>query len=134
MTSMELRRQVQHPGAAYGFPIPQSVVLVLLYVGLLRLASLHWSTALRFSPDPTDLQALLFSGQPFTLLQFLGALNLVFVIYLWLDYRMRSAGRGGTRSLVWVPYLGASLLLLDLSYAYWQLSHLEAVQAVGRIL
>lgn len=106
--------------------MPQSVVLVLLYVGVVRLLALHWSTVRLYAED---LAPVGWSSYPPARLVVI--LNLAFVLYLWLDYRSRSAS-GKTRVAL-VACVGASLLLAYLTWVFWQLTS-EPAPGLERML
>jgi hypothetical protein len=124
---MEIHRRLRRKRAPLG-PIPQSVVVVLLYVGLVRLVALHWASMLAFSDHPeATLGELLGRAEPtaLSLPGLLTGINLLFAVFLVLDGRAALREASGARLVPLVAYVGAGALLLRLTVAVWRLPHLE---------
>jgi len=100
------------------------VVVVLLYVGLVRLVLLPVWVQLVSPSDGLQYQVGELLGQPSamgpTLLHVLLGINILLLLYLWVNYRarMRVGNPGATTA---IAFGGAGLLLLYLS---WVLSRL----------
>jgi len=124
-------------GAGSGGPIPQSVVLVLLYVGLLRLVGLQLAVAIPSSHYPAaTLQAFMAGADSagLSLPGVISGINLLFVVYLWLGFRATIRSGPGGRLVSLVAYLGSGFLLLYLTHAFWRLSQAHIPWTLERVL
>lgn len=109
--------KLRSPAAGPLLPIPLSVLLTLLWVGLVRLFFL-WVTAQasagRHGPawvaTLLDQRVLGKARLPTLII----ALSLLLLLYLWLDYRSRPGHAWRT-----VVFLVAAALLVYLSWAVW---------------
>ncbi len=98
-------------------PIPLSVLLTLLWVGLVRLFFLWVTAQASAAHDGRVWAARLFNERVLgsaRLPTIIVALSLLLLIYLWLDYRSRP--EHGLRTVV---FLVAAGLLVYLSWAVW---------------
>ncbi len=109
-------------------PVPLSILLTLLWVGVVRLFFLWLTVQASGSRDGGAWTALLFEQRVLgraRLPTMIVAISLLLLIYLWLDYRARPAS--GWRSLV---FLLAAALLVYLGWAVWHSwwSHLDVLR------
>ena len=105
------------PAARPILPIPLSVLLTLLWVGLVRLFFLWVTVQARMGRDGEAWAAVLFGERVLgraRLPTVIVAICLLLLLYLWLDYRSRPAR--GWRTLV---FLMAAALLVYLGWAVW---------------
>lgn len=101
-------------------PIPLSVLLTLLWVGLIRLLFLLLASQAGSRPSSGLWTAVLFGERVLgraRLPTIIMAISLLLLLYLWLDYRSRAAGRW--QGLV---FLAAAALLVYLGWAVWYAS------------
>ena len=91
------------PAARPLLPIPLSVLLTLLWVGLVRLLFLWVAAQARVGSDGEAWAAVLFGERVLgraRLPTIIVAVSFLLLIYLWLDYRSRPAG--GWRTAVFL--------------------------------
>ena len=115
-------------------PIPLSVLLTLLWVGLVRLVSLWIASQARWSHEGDVWLAVLFEARVLgraRLPTIIVAVSLLLLVYLWLDYRSRPSHLA--RTLV---FLVAAALLVYLGWAVWHSwwTHLESLGQSGDVL
>ena len=127
---MKLRSTAARPP----LPIPLSVLLTLLWVGLIRLFSLWLATQARWAPEGDVWLAVLFESRVLgraRLPTIIVAVSLLLLVYLWLDYRSRPARLA--RTLV---FLMAAALLVYLGWAVWHSwwAHLDSLGRSGDML
>lgn len=126
--------KLRSPASGPLVPIPLSVLLTLLWVGLVRLFFL-WVTARAgaghhgraWAAGLLDERVLGRVRLPTILV----ALSLLLLLYLWLDYRSRPAHAWRT-----VVFLVAAALLVYLSWAVWHSwwSYLQVAPRPGDML
>ena len=110
---MKLRSSASRPL----LPIPLSILLTLLWVGLIRLLFLLVAVQAGTKRDGDIWTAVLFGERVLgraRLPTIIVAVSLMLLIYLWLDYRSRPSH--GWRTLV---FLVAAALLVYLAWAVW---------------
>ncbi len=98
-------------------PIPLSVLLTLLWVGVVRLFFLWVATWARATHEGEVWMAMLFEERVLgraRLPTMIVAISLLLLLYLWLDYRSRPAHARRT-----VVFLVAAALLVYLGWAVW---------------
>jgi hypothetical protein len=98
-------------------PVPLSILLTLLWVGLVRLFFLWVTVQAGGTHDGRTWAALLFDQRVLgrgRLPTMIVAISFLLLIYLWLDYRAQPAH--GWRSVV---FLLAAALLVYLGWAVW---------------
>ncbi len=115
-------------------PIPLSVLLTLLWVGVVRLFFLWVTAYARVTHEGRLWMAVFFEERVLgraRLPTMIVAISFLLLLYLWLDYRSRPAH--GWRSVV---FLVAAALLVYLGWAVWYswASHLDALSRPGDVL
>lgn len=110
-------------------PIPLSVLLTLLWVGLVRLLFLLMAAQAGSAHHGKAWAAVLLGQRVLgraRLPTIIVAISLLLLFYLWVDYRSRPAK--GWRSLI---FLVAAVLLVYLGWAVWfsWWSHLDLLRA-----
>ena len=108
-------------------PVPLSILLTLLWVGLVRLLFLWVTVQAAAARDGGAWTAVLFQQRVLgraRLPTMIVAISFLLLLYLWLDYRSRP-------SHAWrnLAFLAAAALLVYLSWAVWHSwwSHLETL-------
>ena len=117
--------KLRSPASGPLLPIPLSVLLTLLWVGLVRLFFLWAAAQASAARNGESWAAMLFGERVLgraRLPTILVAVSLLLLLYLWLDYRSRPVQ--GWRTLV---FLLAAALLVYLGWAVWYSwwSHLD---------
>ena len=111
--------KLTRPAARPLLPIPLSVLLTLLWVGLVRLFFLWVTVQARMGRDGEAWTAVLFGERVLgraRLPTVIVAVSFLLLIYLWLDYRSRPAHGWSWRTAV---FLLAAALLVYLGWAVW---------------
>ena len=109
--------RLRSPAARPFLPIPLSVLLTLLWVGLVHLFFLLVTAQAGWARDGEAWTAVLLGERVLgraRLPTLIVAISLLLLLYLWLDYRSRPAR--GWRALVFVV---AAALLVYLAWAVW---------------
>ena len=108
--------KLRSPAARWGLPIPLSILLTLLWVGLIHLVFLLVSAQV-WEGQGEGYAAALWGARVLgraRLPTVIVAVNLLLLLYLWVDYRSRP--RRGLRTLV---FLAAAALLVYLGWIVW---------------
>ncbi len=122
------------PAARPLLPIPLSILLTLLWVGLIRLFFLVVTVQAGAERSGEVWTAVLFGERVLgraRLPTIIVAISLLLLIYLWLDYRSRP-----TRGWRTVVFIVAAALLVYLGWAVWHAwwSHLGVSSRPGEVL
>ncbi len=126
--------RLRSPAAGPLLPIPLSVLLTLLWVGVVRLFFLWVTTQARWGEEGAAWTALLFDQRVLgraRLPTMIVAISFLLLLYLWLDYRS-----GPSRVWRTVVFLAAATLLVYLGWAVWYSwwNHLDALTHPGDVL